>query len=173
MKKNAQSSLEFLIILGIGLFIIVLFGVLFFSYTNSAKSALDRQQLDIVANRLISEIEKIYFLGDGNRVTLNLAFPNGIENFSIIHMNISNGTDFIQLDYLNFTYFVEGGGKNSDLYFTKEHYIRFNCSNSCTQTANINGNWTSNFNGSYFSSGVKQIRLQSRGEYVEINFLLE
>ena len=61
MKKKSQSSLEFLMILGIALTIIIILAGVFVNYSNSAKKSLDKQQLSNIGDDLISNIEKVYF----------------------------------------------------------------------------------------------------------------
>ena len=61
MQKKAQSSLEFLIIFGIGFIMIIALSGVFFSYSSEAKLSLDKTQLEKIGGELISNIEKIYF----------------------------------------------------------------------------------------------------------------
>lgn len=161
-KSKAQSSLEFLMIFGIGFSIIIIIGGLFLTYSSGAKETLDQQQIDRIGQEIISSIEQIYFLGNGNRLTLNFNFPAGVENFTINHAN--NGS--VDFDYLNITYFYSGG-VISEIFTTKEAYTRFNCT-QCYVGTDIN--W---FNVSDFSEGSKTIRITSKGDYVSLDFVKE
>ncbi|MCA9496194.1 MAG: hypothetical protein KC589_04585 [Nanoarchaeota archaeon] len=171
MKVKSQSSMEFLVIFGISFTLILLLGSLFFSYSSGAKSELDQRQIEKFAGEMITNIEKVYFLGQGNRVTMKTRFPNGIENFSIIHINSSNPSNpgsSILFDQLSVTYYFEDQIVNN-LFETRDFYIRFNCT-ACSNSANVGGNWTSYFNSSDFSGGAKQIRIESMGDWVNIYF---
>ncbi len=171
MSKKSQSSLEFLIIFGVGFFMIIVLSGVFLSYSTGAKSSLDKSQIENIGNGIMENVEKIYFMGDGNRVTYNVNFPEGIKNMSIYHMNLSNSTDDIYFDYLNISYYYEGSGEISNIFTTNENYIRFNCSR-CYHGPIINGSGVSYFNyTSDFAGGPKKIRIYSMGDYVNIEFI--
>lgn len=164
-QNKTQSSLEFLMIFAIGFVIITILGGIFFNYSNESKNTLDNNQIDKIGNELMSNIEKIYFLGNNNMISLNTQFPEGITNFTIEHRNISSN----QFEYLNITY-LGNKGLSSNIFQTSENYIRFNCTN-CYHTTNVNGNYTSYYNESDFSGGSKKIKILSKGNYVEISFI--
>ena len=169
--KKSQSSLEFLFIFAIGFSIIAILGGIFFTYSSDAKDTLDEKQLSKIGDELMSNIEKIYFLGSNNMITFNSKFPEGIQNFTIVHKNNSNLTTVIEFDYLNITY-ISNGKINSNIFSTNENYIRFNCS-KCYHTNNINGTYTSYFNSSDFTGGSKKLKILSKGSYVQIDFINE
>ena len=149
--------------------IIILSGV-FLSYSNGAKMTLDRTQIEKIGNELISNVEKIYFLGSNNKITYKANFPDGIVNMTIEHRNNSNSTDNIYFDYLNISYYVNGN-ISSSLFTANENYIRFNCS-KCTNGPRIADNWTSYYNDtSDFVGGPKTIKIYSMGDYVNIDFV--
>ncbi len=168
MQKKAQSSLEFLMILGVALTIILILAGIFVSYSNGAKKNLDQQQLRNIGDEIISNSERVYFLGTGNRVTQKSNFPDGIVNFTIVHMNISNGTGYNQFDLINITFHDSGNVENL-IFYPNELYIRLN-STKCYHTPVVNGSWSSYFNVSTFSQGPKQIRIESLGEWVSLSF---
>lgn len=168
MKKKAQSSLEFLMILGIALTIILILAGIFVNYSNTAKKGLDKQQITSLGEELISNIEKVYFLGNGNRVTQRSNFPQGIFNFTIEHLNISNGTQYNQFEVINISFF-DDGNINELIFYPSEPFIRLSC-DVCSQTSNVNGNFTSYFSESAFSQGPKQLRIEARNDLVYISF---
>ena len=163
MEKKSQSSFEFMVIFGIGFSLIIILGGVFFSYSNSAQKGLDKKQIDNIADELMSNIERIYFLGKGNRITMKTTFPDGIENFTIVHKNISG----VEFDYLNISTYNEKL-LLSNIYETNE-YVRFNCT-ACYHSPLINGEGISSFNQSDFSVGQKNIRIESFGDYVSVDF---
>jgi uncharacterized protein (UPF0333 family) len=168
-KKKSQASFEFLLIFGIALIIILVLGGIFFSYSLGAQQSLNQQQIDRIGKDLMNTVQQIYFLGSGNKVTLNTRFPEEIENISIHHMYTDYEGESIEFDYLNISYSI---GKDivSTIYQTNELYTRFNCTN-CTHLAppiNI-----SFYNDTQFEAGPKEIRLISRGDYVDIEIVQE
>jgi len=173
--SKSQSSMEFLVILGIGLTMIIIFAGIFFTYSSEAKIEMDKTQIETIGNNLITNIEKIYFMGYGNQYLYKTNFPKNFINLTIHHINNSNSTNEIYFDYLNMTYMVDKRIISS-IFTTKEDYIRFNCS-LCNHTINIGGNWTSYY-GSYtkndsalMSWGPKEIEIKSKGDYVLIDFM--
>lgn len=170
MFTKAQSSLEFLTIFGIGFSMILILGGIFFTYSLESKQELDKDQLDVSFSQLISTMEQIYFLGEGNRVTQKLMLPDGIKNISIIHLNASNATDELYIDYLNISVYSQVGVQYL-IYMPQEEYIRFNCSLNCSETPNVNGNWTSSYLPEASRSGPKTIRLENKGDFIAVDFI--
>ena len=168
MYKKTQSSLEFLMIFGIGFTIILILSGIFFTYFNEEKDTLDSKHIENIGNEITKNVEKIYFLGTGNRITINTNFPDGIENITIVHKNNVNvGGELISYDYLNVTYIIKKSVE-TQMFETKENYIRFNCS-QCTHNTITNVSYFED--PSYFSGGNKKIRVESKGDFVEISFV--
>ncbi len=163
MKKKSQSSLEFLLIFGIGFFLILLMGGVFFTFSSEAKQNLDRKQLTKISNDIMTNIENVYFLGNGNRITMDVNMPEGIENITIHHYNVSGDS----YDYLNFSFYLNQKFV-SEIIIPKETYIKFDCSDCSKLNENL----------SYFpiydiNPGPKRIRFESKGDYVDVNFIRE
>lgn len=172
MKKKAQSSLEFLSIFAISFTIIIILGGIFFTYSSEAKTDLDKDQIDRVFLDIMNNVDQIYFLGVGNRVTQKLSFPNNINSISIVHKNESlGGGEYQEFDYLNVS--IQNVGFTQDLiYFPSQTYIRFNCTSSCdVETSNVDGNWISYYSYENTNAGAKQIRIENKGDFVAIDFL--
>lgn len=158
MSKKSQGSLEFLIILGIGFLIIAILGSIFFNFFIGEKKTLDSKHIDNIGLEIMSNIDRVYFMGIGNRVTVETIFPEGIENISIHH--------FTDYDYLNIT-FIGNKIVQHKIYEPSEIYIRFNCS-ECKHNYTTN---ISYFNdSSLFSKGNKRIRIDGKKDFVEISF---
>jgi hypothetical protein len=166
MERKGQSSLEYLTIFGIGLTIIIVLTGIFYIYSGTAKQKLDQKQIESIGQELTSTIEKLYFLGEGNRVTLKTNFPEGVDNLTIHHLNNSNATDVIEFDYFNFSYQFEGQYISS-IFEARDTYIRFNCTR-CNHDLVRN---VSYYNQSDFSGGIKNIRIESKGDWVSVDFI--
>lgn len=167
MEKRAQSSLEFMLVFGISFTILIVMGGIFLGYFNTEKKSLDNTYLDKIGNEMIASIEKVYFLGDSNRITIDVKFPEGVHNITIIHRNnftLTDGTN-VSFDVLNISFEAEGEIL-SNLYDPYEFYIRFNCS-MCTHNATTN---ISYYDSEDFSPGFKKIRFESKGDYVAVDF---
>lgn len=166
MMKKSQASMEFLTIFGIAFLIILIMAGIFFTYTMGAKDTLDRKQIEKIGEEIMFNAEQVYFLGQGNRVTINTNFPDKITNITIMHRNTSDNTATV--DMLNISYVMN---KNiiSSIFTTSELYIRFNCT-LCYVDPSSN---TSYYNTSDFSVGPKRIRVTSHGDWVSIDFAKE
>ena len=168
MKTKSQVSLEFAIIFGISFLIIMIFVGIFFTYSEEASEQIDKKYLDRIANKIINEIENVYFLGYGNRVTLKFNFPQNIFNISIGHFtNLVNGEN-VSFNTLNFEVLVNKKKFNLT-YLTNLPSIKFNCTLDCNYDSSSN---ISYFNdSSLYRQGPKEIRIESFGEYVSIDFI--
>jgi uncharacterized protein (UPF0333 family) len=168
--KKSQASLEFILIFGISFSLILIFVGIFVGYFSSEKETLDSKHMENVCQEMMNNVENIYFLGEGNRMTMDTKFVEGIENFTIVHRNVSdpNGPGRLYFDTLKVDYF----GEESSYFETNELYVRFNCT-KCYHTAQVNGSWTSYYNESDFSATFKKIRFESFGDWVSIDFIKE
>jgi hypothetical protein len=161
-SSKAQASMEYLIIFGIAVALITITGAIFFSYVNESKTALDQKQVEKMGTEIVNNIEKIYFLGSGNRVTMKMTFPDNLINFTIHHRKI-NGEPF---EFLNISYYWEDQ-KVSSIFTPNQLYVRFNCTNCYYDTVrNI-----SYYDASDSSLGAKQIQLTSKGTFVSVDFV--
>ena len=164
--KRSQSSFEFLLLFGIVFLIIISMVGIFINYSNEISRKFDKEYLDNIANEIILKVENVYYLGQDNRITLNFNFPKNIKNITFIHIN--NTIDDIELDILQFEVYDDTRIYNIS-YLTRESFIRFNCSINCT--SNSNGD-ISYFNYSEdFFSGPKKIRIESKKDFVAIDFI--
>lgn len=167
LQLKGQSSLEFLVILGIGFTLVLVMGSIFFTYSNDAKVSLDSKQLKNIGDDIINNVEKVYFLGIGNKITIKTSFPNGIENITI--HNIKVGSQ--DVSYYNISYI---GDKQvlSEIFEPVESYVKLNCSSGPEGCIRHNAN-VSYYPNDMFTGGYKKIRIESRGDYVNIDFMRE
>lgn len=165
--KKAQSSLEFLIILGIAFVFILMLGGVFFSFSNSSQKSLNSEQIEKVGNELMTNIEKIYFRGVGNKIQYKANLPEDILNMTI-HYKKTPTTNFT---YLNITRY-DKSQISSQIFFPRENYIQFICAN-CSNTSPIDysTNFTLYFEEEDFSPGRKTLAITSLQERVELKFI--
>jgi uncharacterized protein (UPF0333 family) len=163
--KKGQSSLEFLMIFGIGFLIILILGGIFFGYIGGAKESLNKDQISNIGNEIINSVEKVYFLGVGNKFILKANFPENINNITIVHLNKSG----VVYDYLNISYFTKYGVQYQ-IFMPSQDYIHFNCS-KCKEVV-INANKTINYynDSSDLTGGFKMIQIANVGNWVSVDF---
>lgn len=83
-KTRAQISVEYLIIIGISLAILLPGGYFFYNYSRSSNEGSIRSQIAQVGNNMITTAESIYGLADGSMVTIDLRYPSNIKEVYII-----------------------------------------------------------------------------------------
>lgn len=166
--NKSQSSMEFLMIFGIGFFITLTIGGLFFNFFNSEKSSLDDEYINSLVSEIMTKVEQIYFLGSGNKITMKIKIPEDILNITIHHINNITGPfgDKISYDYLNISY-SQNGNIYYNIFETNELYIRFNCSD-CHHDLTTNVSWYNSTSSFY---GSRQLRIKSVGDWVNIDFV--
>ena len=159
--NKSQSSFEMLIIFGFSFLLIILIGGYYIQFSATATSQIDVSQKNKIFTDIMDKSTRIFYQGNGNRVTVNAQLPDSITSMTIETRN--NGT--VDFDYLNITY-DDNKQTRSSLYFPNELFVRLNCSTSCFDNGT---NWV--FHEEFNSQGPKQVRIESRGDYVLIDFV--
>ncbi len=168
-NRKAQSGMEFLAIFAIGFSLIVIFTGIFFTYFTGEKEAIDKKHIEKIGHEIISNVEKIYFLGEENRVTIDTKFPKGIVDLRIHHVynyTLPVTGENVSYDYLNISY-VSDGDVYSMLFEPREMYIRFNCT-ICYHNTTHNFSY---YNESLHGEGFRRIRFESMGDWVAVDFM--
>lgn len=162
MNSKSQASFELVLIMAFSLTLTILGIGYYILFSGDATDSLNKQQVDSIFNNIINQASRVHFMGVGNRVTIEVFFPENIDSVSI-HQYVNSGGE--QLSYINVT-LLEGGSRSSQIYFPEELFIYLNCTGSCTFDGNI---YT--FNNQHISRGNKIIRLDSKRNYIDINFI--
>ena len=79
MKSKAQISVEYLIIIGISLAILIPGGYFFYNYSKSSNEGTIRSQVANIGSTMITTAESIYGLADGSMVTVDFKYPKNIR----------------------------------------------------------------------------------------------
>ncbi|MFT4243993.1 MAG: hypothetical protein ACMXYB_00880 [Candidatus Woesearchaeota archaeon] len=168
MKNKAQASFELLLILGFSLTMIIIAGGYYVSYSSNASDNLNSGQIDRVFTDVLGKSTRVFFAGNGNRITIEASLPDGIEEIAI-ERGITSASSEIGVG-LNFSYInvtsIRGGEFVSQIFAPDDIYIKLDCSFSCTHDGD-----RAVFNQEHLNRGPKRIRVESRGGFVEINFI--
>lgn len=134
---------------------------LFMGSLRSSESSISKEQIDQVGDRIISNAEKMYYMGQGSKVSIKLVFPENINNFSIWHKNKS-------FDILVVNYTMD---KRTLLnyYYSDDKNVKFNFSDANKVVSK--GNYTYFNESSYYESGPKKLRFISEKNKVDICFV--
>ncbi len=88
MKKSAQISLEYLIVVSFVVFVVIaIMGIAIF-YTSSSRDRIKINQLQNFANKIINSAESVYFAGEPSKVTITAFLPEGVTAFEINSNNL-------------------------------------------------------------------------------------
>ena len=83
LKKRAQISTEYLIIVSFLTFVTLsVLGVALF-YTSQIKDTIKFNQIEQFANKLITSAESVYFAGEPSKLTLTAYVPEGVTSIII------------------------------------------------------------------------------------------
>lgn len=90
--RRAQLSIEYLIVLGVVLLLIVVPAAIFLtSFTQeSVGEQVSRDQLDRLGEGITTSAEHVYYLGLYSQRTTTLPIPRGIQDAHIIHVEQPN-----------------------------------------------------------------------------------
>ena len=84
MRKRGQISLEYLILIGFIVFLIVAaLGSAFF-YSSVLRDQLKFKQLESFADNVILNSESVFFAGAPSQTTINAYLPDGVEGIGVL-----------------------------------------------------------------------------------------
>ncbi|OIO81102.1 hypothetical protein AUJ84_01700 [Candidatus Pacearchaeota archaeon CG1_02_32_132] len=86
--KRGQISVEYLIVIGFVVFMVLTILGVAFVYSSSLKDSIKFYQLDGYANKIISGSESVFFAGEPSRVTITAYLPTGVKNIEVIENSI-------------------------------------------------------------------------------------
>lgn len=88
MNLRGQISTEYLIVFGFVVFIILgLLGTAFF-YTSNTSNQIKIDQVSNFADKIISNSESVFYLGEPSKVTLKVYLPAGVSLINISSSDI-------------------------------------------------------------------------------------
>ena len=168
MAKKSQASFELLLILGFSLTLTILAGGYYMTYSTQASDSLNAGQVERVFEDVMGKATRVFFAGTGNRITIETSLPGGIEEIAIERSVTTSSADVgpsINFSYINVTS-MQGGISRSQLFFPDDVFIQLNCTFSCTYDGD-----RAVFDMEHINRGPKRIRVESRGDYIEVNFI--
>ena len=87
-NKIAQSSMEFLILMGFLTFVITgILGIGYF-YSGTINDRIKSTQISNFVNKIISTSEVVFYSGEPSKATISVHLPDGIRNIEIINNTI-------------------------------------------------------------------------------------
>ena len=154
-QRAGQISVEYLLILGMALLILIPGSYLFYKYSRSTNDQVVRGQIDAAGSQIIGQARDVYSFGNNNRVTIDVEIPAAVKNITIY--------DGIELD---FTYDSSSGVQEA-LFFSLA-----NITGSYQQDGTpCPAGWCaiSRWSDKGIMSGLISLQIESQGDYVTIN----
>jgi hypothetical protein len=76
--KKGQSSIEFLIITGIGLLLITATAFAFINYTKGSSDKVQVQQVSSIGAAILEQVDTMYALGANSWITMDVVMPQDV-----------------------------------------------------------------------------------------------
>ena len=83
IKKKGQASMEFMIIIGFMLTILIPLSILYYQHVSNMNTDVKAEQLQKVANEIVDKAEEVYYLGSPSKITIKAYIPNDVKDIKI------------------------------------------------------------------------------------------
>ncbi len=147
MMRKAQASMEYLLVAGLIMLVILPSIYIFYSYSHRSNQEIAQSQVNRFGTQIIDAAEEIYYLGGPSKTTLDLTMPNGVRN-----MEIWCNQELI--------FFLADG---SELGFKSKVNITTNITSD-----DASGRRCYNFTKEDYSPGLKNVIVEANGDNVLI-----
>ena len=87
-KKRAQVSMEYLIIIGFVIVMLIPAVYLYIRYSSSSSDVLSSSKASQIANEIVKATNEVYYLGDDNQKNIEVSFPSNIEAIEFANKEI-------------------------------------------------------------------------------------
>jgi len=81
--KRGQISVEYLVVVGFIVFIVLSFLGVAVYYTSGIRDEIRASQVETYANKIIANAESVFFAGEPSKVTINAYLPDGVTDIEI------------------------------------------------------------------------------------------
>jgi len=154
LKKNAQVSVEYIMIITIGMMIMIPGIYLFRNYAFDSNDRILSSRISEIANNILTNSEKIYYYGPPSKTTVSIDMPPGISSMYVL--SIPENDEY----YLGFKILTTSGEK--DYFFESKMPIEPEEKELCTNMPEqCNGNICECFKERYYSKGIKNFKTES------------
>jgi len=88
MRKRAQISMEYMVIVGFTLFMIMPIIIIYGAERQSMKEQVNAKQAQNIGRKIVDAAETMYYLGKPSKTTLKIYMPPHIQNITIANNEI-------------------------------------------------------------------------------------
>lgn len=86
--KRSQISMEYIIILGFVMIVIIGILGIALTYSGSIKDSIKINQVNNFANKIISTAESVYYYGEPSKATISVYLPDGVKDITIMENSL-------------------------------------------------------------------------------------
>jgi len=90
IKKEAQISVEYMIIIGFVTIITIPLIIIYYTFTQESGDEINSVQIQQIARNIISAAESVYYLGEPSQTTLKVNMPG-----NVVLANLSAGYEVV------------------------------------------------------------------------------
>lgn len=82
-KKSGQIAMEYLILVGFVLAVIIPLIIIFYTESGSINLQIRSQQVRAIGEQVVDKAESAYYLGEPTKINLKVRMPEGIGNITV------------------------------------------------------------------------------------------
>ncbi len=83
MGDRGQASVEFLMVIGVGMLLLLPATILFLQYSQSSSDDLKFGQLVRMGNEMVNNAERVYYYSDPSKIEIDVVMPPDMVNLTI------------------------------------------------------------------------------------------
>ena len=129
MIREAQASMEYLLVAVMITLVILPSIYIFYGYSQKSNEEIAQSQINSFGTQIVDAAEKVYYLGEPSKTTLDLTMPKGVRNMEIwcnqeLVFFLADGSDISFKSVVNITTNITANDASGQCCynFTKEDY---------------------------------------------------
>ena len=83
--RRGQSAFEYILVVGIAMFLIVPGAILFYDYSKRSGDEMLRSQIDMAGADIMDAVEKVYYIGENTWETIKVYVPDSVRWIYILN----------------------------------------------------------------------------------------
>ncbi|MBN2458408.1 hypothetical protein JXB31_04740 [Candidatus Woesearchaeota archaeon] len=131
MKKRCQVSLEYMLMVGFTLLLIIPIVMIYGSEKQAISDQVSFSQASQIATKITDSVETVYYLGKPSQTTIRVYFPQNIDemiisdNEVVIRLNVGNTiTEAVSISQVNMSGNLDvGPGIHEILIIAEDEYV--------------------------------------------------
>ena len=89
-KKDAQISVEYLVIIGFVTVITIPLIIIYYTFTQQSNDEITSSQISQIAKKIVDAAESVYYMGEPSQTALRINMPG-----NVISANLSSGKEIV------------------------------------------------------------------------------